>query len=90
MSDYPIEISKKCWEELDSYLEEVYQKHPFKRIRKNGVFLGYEGFMDNYSLTVDDMGSKITVSLVVSNNVVAYQAIFDKQSGLEEVVYERD
>ena len=89
MSEYPVEISSKCWEEIELYLEEIYQAHPFKRIKKDGKYLGYEGFMDNYDLTVKDLGSRVEISLVVENGEVAYQAIFDKHEGLEEVTHAR-
>ena len=87
----PVEVSSKCWQDIEAYLEEIYDRHPFKRIRYKGEFLGYEGFISNFALTVEEDGDKVVISLVArTSEQVAFQAKFDKQTGMEEITYDRD
>lgn len=75
----PIEVSKECYEAVDEYLESVYHEYPFERIIKGGKRLGYEGFMENFDLHIEDEGAKINVSLVTkSGGEVKHSQRFEK------------
>lgn len=75
----PIEVSERCYKEVEDYLEGIYDLHPFRRIIKNGKYLGYQGFIDNYDLHVEDLGDSIMVSLVAKASEEArYVQTFEK------------
>lgn len=59
-----ISVTYECYVEIETWLEDIYNELPFKRIFENGKRLGYQGFIRNYRLEVEESGVSVEVRVV--------------------------
>lgn len=80
----PIEVSTKCYQSIEEWLEEYYNTFPYKRIYENGERLGYKGFIRNFTLDVEEIIQGVVEVKVVyrDSGEVHYKECFDMWHGL--------
>lgn len=80
----PIVVSEACYAQIEEWLEDYYETFPFKRIYRNGVRLGYTGFIENFKLVIEEPIAGVVVVSVVSREtgIVKLTQAFDRWTGL--------
>lgn len=77
-----IEISNRCYEDIEEWLEGVYGEYPFERIFMKGERLGYEGFIENFDLKVEKDGEDVIVRVVSKQKgETRHEAVFHTIEG---------
>lgn len=75
----PVEVSKKCYEDIEVWLEDIYHTYPFHRIFRSGKRLGHDGFMENFDLQVEAQGPIIEVRVIGKvGSRLAHSAKFER------------
>ncbi len=80
----PIEVSEKCYQSIEVWLEDYYQTFPFRRIYEGGVPIGYKGFIKNFNLEVEETIQGVVEVRVMSRETgeVKTSESFDMYHGI--------